>query len=332
MKIAIILGTRPEIIKLSPIIRECEKRNIDFFIIHSNQHYDVSLDKIFFNELKLPQPRYNLGVGSDTRENQLKKIKRKSIDILKKENPDIVIVQGDTNTVLAGALAAKELNIKIAHVEAGLRSYDNEMPEEINRIETDKISDFLFVPTTESKENIKEYDNVFLVGNTIVDAVYQNKNLNNIDIGYKYAILTLHRPSNVDNKEQFQNILDELAEIELPIIWPIHPRAKKNLPNVPDNIKIVEPYSYHEFLNIMSKAEIILTDSGGIQEEACILKVPCITLRENTERPETIEVGANVLALTNIKEKVQEMLKKERNWKNPYGDGTASKQILDILK
>lgn len=340
MKIAIILGTRPEIIKLSPVIRECEKRNIPFFIIHSNQHYDQNMDEIFFQELKLPEAKYNLNVGSDTRENQLKKIKEQSIEILKIEQPNVVIVQGDTNTVLAGAQAAKELNIKIAHVEAGLRSYDMDMPEEINRIETDKISDYLFPPTEKSKSILinEGYVNVYVTGNTIVDAVYQNKDFINVkdklkEQYNKYAVLTLHRPSNVDNPEHFQNILNKLSRIELPIIWPIHPRAKKNIASlkVSENIKIVEPYAYHEFLNAMSGAEIILTDSGGIQEEACILKVPCVTLRKNTERPETLEVGSNILALDNIKEAVDIMIKKEKNWKNPYGDGTAAKQIIDII-
>ncbi|XRP96912.1 non-hydrolyzing UDP-N-acetylglucosamine 2-epimerase [Methanocaldococcus sp. 16A] len=360
MKLSIILGTRPEIIKLSPIIRELENKDLDWHIIHTNQHYSENMDKIFFEELNLPKPKYNLNVGSGTHAQQTGKMLIGIEDVLLKENPDIVIVQGDTNTTLAGALVASKLKINIAHVEAGLRSFDRNMPEEINRVLTDHISDYLFAPTEIAKNNLLregiEENKIFVVGNTIVDATLQNlkiaeKNENataffNSIIDDDYFLLTLHRAENVDNKKRLKNIIDgifKIAEIyNKDIIFPIHPRTKKRLKefNLFDKlksnnkIKIIEPVGYLEFLMLEKNADLILTDSGGVQEEACILKTPCITLRDNTERPETVEVGANILVGDN-KEKlikaVEIMLNKERNWENPFGDGNSGKRIIKIL-
>jgi UDP-N-acetylglucosamine 2-epimerase (non-hydrolysing) len=342
-KVAIILGTRPEIIKISPIIRELIKKKADFFIIHTNQHYDTNLDKIFFSDLNLPKAKYNLKIGSHTRSEQIKKMVDGIVKVLKKEMPDVCIVQGDTNTVLAGALASNKLDIKIAHVEAGLRSYDMQMPEEINRIETDKISDWLFAPTAKSAKTLKKEKlsgKIIITGNTIVDAVLQNKKLITTKHAGKYAVLTMHRPANVDSFEILNNTLKGLAKIPINIIWPIHPRARKSLKKfrivVPKNIKIIDPIGYLDFLGMQKSAQIIFTDSGGIQEEACILKVPCVTLRKNTERPETIDVKSNILVGSNQKKIIDgynKMIKAKKNWKNPFGDGKASQRIVaQILK
>ncbi len=361
MKLSIILGTRPEIIKLSPIIRILEKTNIDWHIIHTNQHYSENMDKIFFEELNLPKPKYNLNIGSGTHGEQTGKMLIKIEKVLLKEKPNVVIVQGDTNTVLAGALVASKLKIEVAHVEAGLRSFDKNMPEEINRVLTDHISSYLFAPTEKAKDNLLnegiEENKIFVVGNTIVDATLQNlkiaekntfvreffENITNME---DYFLLTLHRAENVDNEERLKNIIDGIIKVidifDKTIIFPIHPRTKKRLEEFNlleklksnKKIKIIEPVGYLEFLMLEKNAELILTDSGGVQEEACILKIPCITLRDNTERPETVEVGANILVGDN-KEKlinaVEIMLNKERDWENPFGDGKSGERIIKIL-
>jgi len=356
MKIAIILGTRPEIIKMAPIIKECKKRRLNYFIIHTNQHYVQYLDKIFFKELELPLPKYNLNVGSDTPAQQTGKMLIKIEEVLLKEKPDIVLVEGDTNTVLAGALAAVKLHIKVGHIEAGLRSYFREMPEEINRILTDHLSDILFAPTKKArdiliKESIPK-ERIFVTGNTIVDAVIQNLKITQkkskisekLNLFKKqYFLVTLHRQENVDNKERLKNILKGLElvsdKFSLPIIFPIHPRTLKMVKTfnlkIPPKIKIIEPVGFLDFLKLEANALLVLTDSGGVQEETCILKVPCVTLRDNTERPETLEVKSNILAGADSKKiikSVEKMLNSKRKWKNPFGDGKSGKRILNIIK
>lgn len=355
MKIAVVMGTRPEIIKFSPIVRECLRLHQDFFIIHTGQHYSYGMDRVFFEQLGLPDARYNLDAGSGTHAEQTARMLVGTEKVLIKERPDIVLVEGDTNTVLAGALAAVKLGIRIGHVEAGLRSYDRQMPEEINRILTDHCSDLLFAPTSVSKstllsEGIPE-DKIFVTGNTIVDAVYQNmdiakkKIVQNRALGVDscgYFLVTLHRQENVDNAQRFQNVLKGMQMVQeqfgLPVIYPIHPRAKKMLKKFElrtKGITMTKPLDYLDFLRLESNAKLILTDSGGVQEEACILRVPCVTLRNNTERPETLEVGANVLAGTDpktIAKKVQMMLNGKKRWKNPFGDGKAGQRIVEILR
>jgi UDP-N-acetylglucosamine 2-epimerase (non-hydrolysing) len=355
MKISIVLGTRPEIIKFSPIIRECTRLNQDFFILHTGQHYSYSLDKVFFQQLELPETEYNLDVGSGTHAEQTGKMIIGIEKVLLKEKPNVVLVEGDTNTVLAGALSAAKLGIRVGHVEAGLRSYDRKMPEEINRVLADHCSDLLFAPTLKSKstllgEGISE-DKVFVTGNTIVDAVYQNieiirrkaekERLRGMKKGGYFAV-TVHRQENVDNPQRFHDILKGLEalhkEFDCPIIYPIHPRAKKKLREFnlkPRGVEVVNPLDYLSFLQLENNAKLVLTDSGGVQEETCILRVPCVTLRDNTERPETLEVGSNVLAGTNpdaIIAKVHSMLNKRRRWKNPFGDGKAAHRIVRILR
>lgn len=358
-KICIVVGTRPEIIKMAPIIRECQERKMSYFIIHTGQHYSFNLDKIFLQELGLPTIKYNLEVGSGLHGRQTGEILLKIEPILMKECPCIVLVEGDTNSVLAAALAASKLHIPVGHIEAGLRSYFRFMPEEINRVLVDHISDFLFAPTQDAKKNLMKEgvpkERINVTGNTIVDSVNQNLKiaLNNSRVlnklklkKNKYFVITIHRPENVDNKRRLGNILKGLRKVatyyKLPIIYPIHPRTKKNISffgfdkqlQSIKRVQLIEPLGFLDFLMLESFAKLILTDSGGVQEEACILNVPCVTLRDNTERPESVAVGANVVVgvnPNNIFKSVATMLNKECNWKNPFGDGKSAERIIDIL-
>ena len=355
MKLAIILGTRPEIIKMSPVIRECEQKNLDYFILHTGQHYSYEMDRVFFEQLELPKARYNLDVGSGNHGEQTGKIMSGIEKVLMEERPDAVLVQGDTNTVLAGALAASKLHIKVGHVEAGLRSYDRRMPEETNRVLADHCSDYLFSPTKKAKdillgEGIPE-DMIYVTGNTIVDAVRQNVKiaaerasiLNELDIEPgNYLLTTAHRQENVDDRVRLTGILQGLEslaeEFDMPVIFPIHPRSRKRIQefgiSTNGSITLIDPVDFLSFLQLEKNAGLILTDSGGVQEESCILGVPCVTLRDNTERPETVEVGANMLAGTKperIVECARKMSERERNWENPFGDGMAGERIRRIM-
>ena len=358
-KHAIILGTRPEIIKFSPLIREFEKRNINYILIHTGQHYSYEMDKVFFEELELPEPNYKLDTGlkSKTHAEQTGYMLIEIEKILIKERPKNIIVLGDTNTTLAGALAARKLNfIKITHIEAGLRSFNWEMPEEINRIIVDHISDILLAPTEIAKQNLIregiQENKIYVVGNIIVDAVKQNleiaKRKSNIlkELGLKkekYFLLTLHRSENVDHKDRLENILKGIKLIkdnfpEYDIIFPIHPRTKRrieefNLKEYLNNIRLIDPVGYLDFLMLEANASLILTDSGGVQEEACILRVPTVTLRTETERPETVEIGANIVSgrdPNNILKSTEIMMKSNRRWINPYGENVTEK-ILKII-
>lgn len=353
MKIVIVVGTRPEVIKMSPVIRECIKRKVEFILIHTNQHYSSNMDDIFFNELDLPSPHYNLNIGKEGgHANQTGHILIKMEPILVAEKPDLMLVQGDTNTVMAAALVANKLGIKLGHIEAGLRSYDKTMPEETNRVITDQISDYLFAVTSEQEKillgegiNSKQ---IYVVGNTVADAL-----VGNIDRAAKhsklrselrltakeYIIFTAHRASNVDDKRSLGEIVDILNTIKMPIVWPMHPRAKKKLEefnlSLPGNVLVIEPTGYLDFLDLLYNAKVAISDSGGVQEEACILNVPCLTIRENTERPETVMVGANYLVGRN-KEKVLDYLNnlssRFSKWTSPFGDGRTAVHILDVIQ
>ena len=356
MKVAVVLGTRPEIIKFSPIIREMERRGLEFFILHSGQHYSYNLDQVFFSQLRLPKPKYNLGVGSGTHAEETGRMMIGMEKVLLREKPNIVLVQGDTNTTLAGALVSAKLNLAVGHVEAGLRSFDRGMPEEINRIVADHLSSLLFAPTEKARDNLLNEgilgEKIFVTGNPIVDAVCQNLRFaDNCDgenvlerlriSGRNYFLVTVHRQENVDNPKRFKGILDGLRLIHecfgMPVIYPVHPRAKRRMREYDleaDGLTLMDPVDYIGFLKLESEAKLILTDSGGVQEEACILKVPCVTLRDNTERPETVEVGANVLAGTDPKvilEKTAYMMDSRREWPNPFGDGRAAERIISII-
>ncbi|MGA9187345.1 MAG: UDP-N-acetylglucosamine 2-epimerase (non-hydrolyzing) [Methanosarcina sp.] len=355
MNISIILGTRPEIIKMSPLIRECEKRNLDYFVLHTGQHYSYDMDRAFFDDLELPEPAYNLDVGSGSHAEQTGKIMEGIEKVIIEEKPDVVLVQGDTNTVLAGTLAASKVHIKVGHVEAGLRSYDRSMPEEINRVVADHVSDYLFAPTELSKQNLLkegiEESKIFVTGNTIVDAIFQNLEISNKkvdilnDLGLKskeYFLLTSHRAENVDNRENLGKLLKGISTIQkeysLPVIFPIHPRTEKRIKEFGfslEGIRSIRPVGFLEFLQLEANARLVFTDSGGVQEETCILGTPCVTLRDNTERPETLGVGSNILAGVEPDRIIQSAVKMmggKKSWINPFGNGRAAEKIIDALR
>jgi len=354
MKVAIILGTRPEIIKMAPVVRELERTNTNFFILHTGQHYSHNLDRVFFEQLKLPHAKYNLEVGSGSHAEQTARILIGVEKVLQDESPDIALVEGDTNSVLAGALAATKLHIKVGHVEAGLRSYDKNMPEEINRILTDHCSDYLFAPTKKAEDNLLgegiSEGKIFVTGNTIVDAVYQHLEIarergNTLSAQHlepkEYFLVTLHREENVDNRARFLSILEGLDQVAaqfcLPVIYPVHPRSQRRMVEFdlkPKGLTLIDPVDYLGFLELETNARLILTDSGGVQEEACILRVPCVTLRDNTERPETIEVGSNILAGASKDEILKDtrlMLSRGDQWMNPFGDGKGARRIVELV-
>lgn len=353
MGICILIGTRPEIIKMAPLIRACEDKRQDCFILHTGQHYSHEMDRAFFEDLELKKPKYNLNVGGKEYRKQVGMMIREIMAVLRKERPEIVFVQGDTNSVLAGALAANKLGIKIGHHEAGLRSHDLTMLEETNRIITDHIADLLFAPTENALKNLKEEgieeSKVFLTGNTIVDAVQQNLELSTRKsramnrlglVKGGFILVTAHRAENVDIEKRLCGILDGLMLVaqatKLPILYPMHPRTRKNIEMfrlaVPDAVRVIEPLGYLDFLQLEANAKLIITDSGGLQEEACILRVPCVTVRDNTERPETINAGINVLAGTEPKRILagaKQMLEGRMEWSNPFGDGNAGERIIE---
>ncbi|MDK2889652.1 MAG: hypothetical protein PWR21_284 [Methanoculleus sp.] len=351
--IGVILGTRPEIIKMSPVIRECERRSIDYFILHTGQHYSYEMDRLFFEELELPDPEYTLDVGSGTHAGQTAKIMTGVEDVLEKESPDVVLVQGDTNTVMAGALAASKLHVRVGHIEAGLRSFNRWMPEEINRVLTDHISDYLFAPTESARKNLLAEGiadrKICVTGNTVVDAIYQNLDLSkkksnvlkDLDLEPReYFLVTAHRQENVDNRTRLKEILKGLEgvqkEFSLPVVFPVHPRTEKRIKELGigvDGLNLTRPFGFLEFLQLESQAKLVLTDSGGVQEETCVLGVPCATMRYDTERPETLDVGSNILVGADsgkILEGVRSIAAWKSGWKNPYGDGIAGKMIVMV--
>ncbi len=359
IKISIIIGTRPNLIKISPLVRRIKgDQSIEFQIINTGQHYDYELDEIFIKELNLPEPVFlNIGSGTQGEQtgNALIKIEKELIEF----KPSISVVIGDTNSTLAGALASVKLHIPVAHIEAGLRSFDRKMPEEINRIIVDHISDVLFVPTENAIKNLKNEgipdEKIFFVQDISVDACLQNYEiakksgiLKKLDINNNFILVTLHRQENVDNKKNLCNILDALMEISKSkeVIFPIHPRTLKNLKsfNVFENyskkIRFIKPIGYFDFLKLIGEASCVVTDSGGIQKEALILKTPCVTARTTTEWIETINLNANVIVGSDkerILEEVSKRSSKEfhkfmKKIENPYGDGKASKRIIEYIK
>jgi len=352
-RVAFVLGTRPEIIKLAPVIHACRAADVPSTIVHTGQHYSETLDDVFFEQLELPEPDVNLGVGSSSHGRQTGEMLIRVERAI--EDADTVLVQGDTNTVLAGALAASKLDADLGHVEAGLRSGDRTMPEETNRVVADHVADYLFAPTDDSRRNLRAEgipdERITVTGNTVVDAVTRNIEIarRRSDVleelglrGTEFLLVTAHRAANVDDRDRFRAILqgvDRAARAsDAEAIYPIHPRAAERLEAfglaVPDRVRTVEPLEYLDFLRLEAAATLILTDSGGVQEEACILGVPCVTMRDSTERPETIDVGANTLRPPDdhaIRRGVEEMLERDCDWPNPFGDGNASERILEEL-
>lgn len=359
IKILCVVGARPNFIKIAPIIDAFKKfpDKIEYRLVHTEQHYDKAMSHLFFDDLKIPKPHYTLGVGSGSHAWQTAEIMKRFEPIVLKYNPEFVLVVGDVNSTIAAGLVAKKLGKKLIHVEAGLRSFDINMPEEINRMLTDRISDVLFTTEKNAEKNLikegVEKNRIFFVGNVMIDSLLKNKqkaekNKYHEKIGLKnknYILLTLHRPSNVDNKENLKQLIETVNSIaeKTPVVFPIHPRTKNKMKEfhltdaIHKNILLQNPLGYLEFLNLMAHAGCVLTDSGGIQEETTILRVPCVTLRESTERPITVECGYNTLVghdKTMILKTVKKILEKtkKRSGKIPeLWDGKAAERIVKIL-
>lgn len=373
IKLVIVAGARPNLMKVAPLIDAIKKhKTISYYLVYTGQHYHRLLSEVFWRDLGLPKPHIDLKVGSASHAAQTAKIMLAFEKVCLRLKPDIVVVVGDVNSTLACALVAAKLNIKIAHIESGLRSFDKTMPEEINRTLTDHISDFLFATEQSALKNLKKEgisnESIYYVGNVMIDTLLKLKQHSlksdihkrlGIDVArFKYALLTLHRPSNVDDKTTFKKLLAALVEIaeDITIIFPVHPRTEKmlrrfglhgylslhNLKSVvnihKNKINCIDPLSYIDFIKLLSCAKFVLTDSGGIQEEATILGVPCLTLRDNTERPVTVEQGTNILVGSNVKKIMHEsrrILAKKRRIKkvNPIKlwDGKAADRIVNVL-
>lgn len=360
MKILNIVGARPNFMKIAPIQREMLRRSAEFvpLIVHTGQHYDESMSDSFFRDLGIPEPDHHLEVGSASHAVQTARIMTAFEPIVLEEKPDWVVVVGDVNSTIACALVCAKLGVKIAHVEAGLRSRDRAMPEEINRILTDSISDLLLTTSQDADANLAAEgvapERIRFVGNVMIDSLFYNlekaKQLNvRESLGLEpseYAVLTLHRPSNVDDPVVFGGLIDALRDIStrIPIIFPVHPRTRANIEKfgfaeriADSRIKLIDPLGYLDFMNLYSGSRLVLTDSGGLQEETTALGIPCLTLRENTERPITIELGTNVLVGTDpekIRTAAAGILDRDSAIDSkipPLWDGRAAERICDAL-
>lgn len=358
MKIHLIVGARPNFVKISPIINAIDEINkiekkIFYKIIHTGQHFDKSMSESFFKELDIPSPDINLEAAGGNSNEQAANIMLRYDTFLKDNRTDICLVVGDVTSTMACTIVAKKHNIKVAHVEAGIRSFDMTMPEEVNRLVTDSITDYFFTTSTFANDNLLKNgvkrENIFFVGNTMIDTLLKYKQkfvkpkiweIANLEKN-NYFILTLHRPSNVDDQDQLFNYIDKFVEAScnIPIIFPIHPRTAQNLQKIKykyTNLYFLEPLPYLEFNYLVQNSKAVITDSGGITEETTVLGIPCITLRDNTERPETVAIGTNVLLGTNpslLKGEIDKIFK--GNWKKgsipEMWDGKTSTRIINIL-
>src|SRR6476660_7879639 len=361
LKVINVVGARPNFMKVAPIVAAMKKRPATFLplVVHTGQHYDAAMSDSFFRELDLPQPDVHLGVGSGSHAAQTAAVMERFEPVVLREKPDWVLVVGDVNSTLACALVCVKLGVKVAHVEAGLRSRDRTMPEEINRLLTDQIADLLLTPSADADANLHAegipQERIRLVGNVMIDSLLRNLERarasqikHELGVGdAEYAVLTLHRPSNVDQRETFARILSALESITktLPVIFPVHPRTRKTIAELGlgdrvaamTNLRLIDPLGYLDFLNLYSSARLVLTDSGGIQEETTALGIPCLTLRENTERPITVEMGTNVIVgtdTTRIIAAANATLNgsaKKALSPPPLWDGHTSERILDAL-
>ncbi len=357
-KILSVVGTRPNFMKIAALADEFKKQKIDHVLVHTGQHYAKEMSTLFFDELGIPKPDINLDIGSGSYGIQMGQIMQAFEPILQKHKPDLVLVVGDVNSTVAAALVAKQNKFRVAHVEAGLRSFDWDMPEEINRVVTDTISDYLFTTEKNAQKNLEnegiDPKKIFFVGNVMIDTLLKHKKSAQKSAVHKklgikkgnYALITLHRPSNVDTKEMLSKLIEMVSNIskKIPIVFPVHPRTRKNISsfNLEKKIQnkdiiITEPQGYLDFLCLIAHAKLVLTDSGGIQEETTVLGVPCITLRENTERPVTIEQGTNILLSTDtkkIEKTVNDLLSGKiivRGKIPELWDGKAAQRIVQIL-
>ncbi|MGM7719603.1 non-hydrolyzing UDP-N-acetylglucosamine 2-epimerase [Metabacillus sp. Hm71] len=353
MKILTVIGARPQFIKACMLSKAFKsKPNIKEIIVHTGQHYDDNMSTVFFEQLKLPKPNYYLGVGSDTHGKQTAKMLTELERVMITEKPDIVLVYGDTNSTLAGSLAAAKLHIPVAHVEAGLRSFNKKMPEEINRILTDHLSTWLFCPSQTAVENLKRegiQSGVYQTGDIMYDSVLyykpfalQHSNiLSRLNLSAKtYYLATIHRAENTDDPQKLKALLETLQKMNEVLVFPMHPRTKHKIQQwgltnltLSPNIKIVEPLNYFDMLTVESQAKAILTDSGGVQKEAYMLGVPCITLREETEWVETVSAGWNQVTGANTQCILEAVatINVPKNYPALFGDGQSSKQICEIL-
>ena len=354
MKVAIEVGTRPEIIKMAPVVRACMARGIDYLLIHTGQHYSFEMDGVFFQELGLPPPHVNLEVGSGSQAYQIAAIIRGIEPVIVRERPSVMLVEGDTNSVLAAGLAAQKLGVPVGHVEAGLRSYDRTMPEEINRLLADQLSEFLFAPTEHTRKILLGEGvaaaRIHVTGNTVVDEVLRQRGRADLPgvverFGVTpngFILATVHRAENVDHEPRLRGVFEGLArsgrELGMPVLAALHPRTTQRLESfgvsLDGAVRALPPLGYLDFLGLHAQAGLVLTDSGGLQEEACCLGVPCVTLRDNTERPESVEVGANLLAGADpdrIVECARQMRGRRGGWHNPFGDGKSGERIVGIL-
>jgi UDP-N-acetylglucosamine 2-epimerase (non-hydrolysing) len=355
MKILAVAGARPNFMKIAPLVSEIKRRpGVDSYLVHTGQHYDARMSGLFFEQLNIPRPDIDLGVGSASHALQTAEIMKGFEPILLEENPDAVLVVGDVNSTLACALTAVKLEIPVAHVEAGLRSFDRSMPEEINRILTDQISRWLFVSEPSGVSNLRREgipeERVHFVGNTMIDTLLacrarseESRILE--DLGLKdgaYGVLTLHRPGNVDHPPMLRGIMAAVERLqkEVPIVFPVHPRTQNALNGQVNhslgNLKFTEPLGYLDFIKLLGHARLVLTDSGGIQEETTVLGVPCLTLRNNTERPVTVEQGTNQLVGSDpvriVQAGLQVLAAPPRAGQVPQlWDGCAARRIIDIL-
>jgi len=361
-KVFLVAGARPNFMKIAPLWGELKKFPSQFssYIIHTGQHYDYEMSHIFFKNLGLPRPHFHLGIGSASHTKQTAKIMVRFEKVVCQQMPDIVVVVGDVNSTLACSLVSAKLKVPLAHVEAGLRSFDREMPEEINRVVSDALSDYLFTTCEDANQNLRKegipQGKIFFVGNVMIDSLLslkreaQRRNTWK-SFGLKkkgYALLTLHRPENVDKKEVFVNILEAFKEVgnHMPIIFPIHPRAAKQVRKFKlgkyfssqsnSGIFRVKPLGYIDFLNLMCNSKLMLTDSGGIQEETTVLNIPCLTLRKNTERPVTVKQGTNIVVGTDPRGIVRETTRiingKEKKGRiPPLWEGKAAQRIVKVL-
>ncbi|MCW4048738.1 MAG: UDP-N-acetylglucosamine 2-epimerase (non-hydrolyzing) [Candidatus Bathyarchaeota archaeon] len=353
MYAVIVIGTRPQIIKTAPLLREAESRGFDLDVVHTGQHYDYEMSKIFFKELSMPDPVSNLGVGSGSHGLQTGKMMIELENVFNKLKPDVVLVPGDTNSTLAGALAASKMGIPVAHVESGCRSFDMGMPEEVNRRLTDHCSDLLFcvsewARTQLLKESI-ESDRVLLVGDTMYESVQAHRGdvdsddiLEKLGVDEDYFVLTVHRAENTDIEVRLRNIFETVMDFDEEIVFPCHPRTRKRLVESGlmekiegSKVRLVEPVGYYSMLRLIRDAEMVLTDSGGVQKEAFWLDTPCVTLRDNTEWRETVELGWNRLVGAEprlIRKAVEDFRSGGlRKSVNPYDFGGASEKIVEEL-
>jgi UDP-N-acetylglucosamine 2-epimerase (non-hydrolysing) len=349
MKVLHVVGARPNFMKLAPVYKAVKTKKIKQLIVHTGQHYNTNMSEVFFKELNIPKPDFNLEVGSGSQVVQVAKIMISLEPIIIKNKPDLVILYGDVNSTVAAALVCSKLQTKIAHVEAGLRSFDETMPEEINRIITDRVSDIFFTTSIEANYNLKkegvDQKKIHLVGNVMIDTLTQFINTypkNPIKTTDEYAVVTIHRPSNVDNPKNLRIIIKKLTEISsyLDLYFSVHPRTKDRLSAIlkdqNNNIHLLDPLGYIEFLNLIKKSKMVITDSGGIQEETTFLGIPCLTLRKNTERPVTISLGTNTLIgddfnflLKNVKDIMDGKYKKGKI--PELWDGHAAERIAEII-